>query len=164
MCSGPVSKRLGGRGFGVCVVGGAQDRDEELGLADHPCVGVDDLDPVAGEVEEELLARAVIAAVVEILGQRPVQAGISGRANVMAARGRGTGSSPRRRIRSRRGWPMRSTSRRRWRAPQRWTKTVEPGGGSPAESGGEIDRNPHRCPLRPVDKLFEARVDFLAGA
>lgn len=51
---------LAGQRLGVYVVGRSQDRHEELGLRHLSCERIDDRDRLAGEVEEQILAGAVV--------------------------------------------------------------------------------------------------------
>jgi len=58
----PVDQFLGGQGFGIGVAACAQDRDEELGPADHAGVGIDDRDRVAGRSPESTSRRMMVLA------------------------------------------------------------------------------------------------------
>jgi hypothetical protein len=58
----PVQQLLRGQRLGVHVVAGTERGDEELGLRGHAADRVDDGDGAAGEVDEELLAGAMLLA------------------------------------------------------------------------------------------------------
>ena len=83
----PVRQRLARQRFGVCVVARTQDRDEELGSRDFAGRPIDDRDRVAREVEEELLAGAVLLAQddVKTVGVCPIALGKPGVAEAIGA-------------------------------------------------------------------------------
>jgi hypothetical protein len=68
----PVGQLLGRQRLGIGVVRRPEDRHEELGLRHLAGGGIDDRDGLAGEVDEQLLARAVLLAHHEIEPPPPV--------------------------------------------------------------------------------------------
>lgn len=56
LCADPVLQRLGRPGLGIGVARCAHRRDKQTGLAHLAGQRIDDLDPVAGEVDEHLVA------------------------------------------------------------------------------------------------------------